>query len=178
MGGVTFSSRSLQQNSMHQGGKGGKGGIQHEMEEVIIIIKNTKEGLTNCDNSSHWITLVIELKIHVFSLRWTESGFTQGSNIKKPESSLTKRDELSLRVVLAFPKAAEGMVKVSVEGLGFLSGAGGERGKPSRMGFEFRRESFTRSTCSLLPLTAAMYFITIFEASVFPAPLSPVIKIH
>lgn len=49
---------------------------------------------------------------------------------------------------------------------------------PSRTGFELRSWSLTLSTLSLLTLTAAMYFMMTLEASVLPAPLSPVIRMH
>jgi len=45
-----------------------------------------------------------------------------------------------------------------------------------RKGKEKRKEG--RITSALLPLTAAIYFMMILEASVLPAPLSPVIKMH
>ena len=68
--------------------------------------------------------------------------------------------ELSFRIVLAFPNAE----KISGQKIWSL---------PSRMGFESMSWLFTRSTSLLLLETAAMYCIKILDASVFPAPDSP-----
>lgn len=61
---------------------------------------------------------------------------------------LPKRDELSFRLVFAFPKASStGLLPINL--------------------------SFTSSTCFLWPVAAAINSSTFFEASVFPEPDSP-----
>jgi len=49
---------------------------------------------------------------------------------------------------------------------------------PSKIGFDSNNLSLTLSISAELPLTAAIYSIINFEASVLPAPLSPLIIIH
>ncbi len=61
---------------------------------------------------------------------------------------LTKREELSFLTVFAFPNA-------------------------SRTGFDMISKFLTFSTSLAMGVMLAKYLMMIFEASVFPAPLSP-----
>lgn len=48
----------------------------------------------------------------------------------------------------------------------------------SRTGFDSNICSFTRCTCLLLPVTAAMYCMMNLELSVLPEPDSPLMMMH
>lgn len=67
--------------------------------------------LTVTDDPSQGISLEVELHVHVFALRDGDgvgvSGPRGDPSPTAPPRSLTNREELSLRMVLAFPKAAE-----------------------------------------------------------------------